>query len=238
MAELLIGCPVLDRAWVLGEWFSHVERACVRAEVDPSFIFVGDPVRDPATWAVIDECAGPRLALPVVAPEPAHGRATPSDHGWTAAGYHRMVELRNELLREVRALAPQWFLSLDSDVLVHPDAIVQLLATIASYDAVGGKTFLTPGSTDSPSYAMVERGSLTRYGEFDGVVAVDIIMAVKLMAPAAYAVDYCWHHQGEDVGWSQAARSRGLRLGYNATVASKHVMDPAMLERVDARVGF
>ncbi len=231
--ELLIGGPVLHRAWILPHWFDYVEQACQRAGLDPSYVFVGDPVSDEATWAIIDERAPDAIRVAV------DETKTDDTRDWSdRARYHRMVELRNLLLGAVRAVAPTWFLSLDSDILLHPDAVSVLLDSPSRFDAVGGKCHMGPG-VNLPSYAMLGyNGSLERQ-DSQSVGEVDVIMAIKLMRARAYAVvDYIWHPQGEDVGWSIAARQAGVVLGWNGQVCCKHVMDPSMLAVVDNRVGF
>lgn len=237
MAELVVGCPVLDRAWALPAWFAHLDEALARAGfAEVAFAFVGDPAVDAATWEAIAVGAAGRPVRAVVVPE--MGLPDPAlAHRWTAERFRRMVELRNALLGAVRDMAPAWFLSVDSDILLHPDALVEMSRCASGYDAVGAKTYLTAAGVNEISYASLVGGSLSR-SEFHGAAAVDVIMAIKLMSPAAYGVDYVWHHSGEDVGWSIAARARRLRLGFTGRVGSKHVRSPEGLDAVDARVGY
>lgn len=233
MKSVLIGAPVFQRAWCLPAWFDHVEKACVEADVAPQFVFVGDAERDPDTWAVIAERADQLMRVYVT-----EETRTADVRDWALAPrFHRMVELRNALLDEVRAIGPEWFLSLDSDILLHPQALVNLLESVERFDAVGGRAYMSPG-TACPSYgSLVYAGGLHR-PDFTGVAAVDVIMAVKLMTPLAYAVDYEWHHLGEDIGWSVACRRVGLTLGFDGRVAQKHLMDREALNRLDPRAGF
>jgi hypothetical protein len=55
-----------------------------------------------------------------------------------------MVGLRNQLLRRVRELAPDYFLSLDSDLLVAEDCLSELLASSAFGAAVGLRSYIGP----------------------------------------------------------------------------------------------
>lgn len=230
---VLIGCPVFQRSWSLPAWFDHVEKACIEANVAPFFVFVGDAGRDPDTWAVIAERAGRVEAVHV-----AEDTRTADVRDWALTPrFHRMVELRNALLAEVRAIGPEWFLSLDSDILLHPQSLVNLLESVERFDAVGGRAYMSAGTHD-PSYGSLVYGGGLYRPDFTGVAAVDVIMAVKLMMPPAYRVDYEWHHLGEDLGWSIACRRAGLTLGYDGRVANKHLMEREALNRVDPRVGF
>jgi hypothetical protein len=63
-------------------------------------------------------------------------------------------------------------------------------------------------------------------------------LAIKLMSPRAYNIDYRFHHQGEDIGWSVAATEKGLKLGWDGRICSKHVMAADQLQLVDPRCGY
>jgi hypothetical protein len=156
---------------------------------------------------------------------------------WRPERYRQMVELRNLLLGAVRDQAPDVFLSLDSDILLHADQLTLMFETLQGYDAVGGRCYMTTAGTRFPSWGRLYNGMLQRY-DATGTFQVDVIMAIKLMSPAAYHVDYTFDLQGEDVGWSRNAVSAGLRLGWDGRVAAKHVLAPHLLTARDARVGF
>lgn len=228
--RLLVGCPVAHRDWVLPKWFDHVEGACAVAGVEPEFVFVCDR-RDPS-WACIE----------ILAPEATLVSCVTTAGGdvrrWGPRRYAEMVVLRNELLGVVRDEKPDAFLSLDSDILVHPMQVEYLLNALHRFDAVGGRCYMTPQGVRFPSYAMLSRSGGLQRRDVEGVFPVDVIMAIKLMGPAAYEVNYRADPQGEDVGWSKACRERGLTLGWDGRLAAKHVMGPHMLDPVDPRVGY
>lgn len=242
MTSLLVGCPVLRREWIIGAWMNHVEISCGIAGVDPSYIFVCDP-RDPTRKAAELRAAAMGRSITFIDVEDKVD--DPHSHAWgNTRNLHHMVDLRNMLLAEVRELAPDVFLSLDSDILCHPQQVANLMETITGgFDAVGGKVYLSPGR-DCPSWGSFskERG-LTR-SDADYVMEVDVIMAIKLMMPSAYHVDYEFEHNGEDIGWSLNCRANGLRLGWDGRVASKHVMEKtdgngaSLIDKIDGRVGF
>lgn len=228
--RLLVGCPVAHRDWVLPRWFDHVEAACVVADVEPEFVFVCDR-RDPS-WACIEMLAPDARIVPCVT---TRGR---DERQWNPRRYVEMASLRNELLRAVRQAKPDAFLSLDSDILLHPAQLGLLLESLQRFDAVGGRCYMTKTGVKFPSYAMLGKSGSLQRPDAVGVFEVDVIMAIKLMGPAALEVHYQVDAQGEDIGWSKACRGHGLRLGWDGRVAAKHVMAPYMLELTDARVGF
>lgn len=237
MTELLVGCPVRARDWALPTWFEHVEVAAARAGFEPDFVFVGDPERDPATWDVIDKFADYHTVYPVLV----HENDMVVDRRWEFARYERMAWLRNQMLEQVRDVMPTWFLSLDSDIMLHPDAIARMIETAgtsAAFDAVGSKAYLRTRGTRYPNWAKLDpAGHLVR-SDFGGVMRVDVLMAIVLMKPDAYEVDYRVHALGEDIGWGLACKEAGVLLGFDGTVTSKHVMLREGLEIIDPRVGF
>lgn len=235
MTELLVGCPVRARDWALPSWFEHVEIAAAKAGLEPDFVFVGDPERDPATWDVIDKFADYHTVYPIFV----HEDDMIVDHRWVYARYERMAWLRNQMLEQVRAVMPTWFLSLDSDVMLHPDAIQRMIETATgAFDAVGSKVYLGDRGTRYPNWAKLDPAGRLMRSDFGGVMRVDVLMAVVLMNADAYDVDYQVHTLGEDIGWSIACKEAGVLLGFDGTVTSKHVMSPVKLDIVDARVGY
>lgn len=143
---------------------------------------------------------------------------------WGPERYRQMVTLRNILLGAVNKLAPDYFLSLDSDVLLHEDALKNMLATAAEgFDAVGGKCWMT-NYTDACSYIQLINSHGFIRPDVTDVIPVDVIMAIKLMNPKAYGVSYFWDGDGEDVGWSRRATAEGCKLAFDGRVCSRHVM--------------
>jgi hypothetical protein len=106
------------------------------------------------------------------------------------------------------------------------------------WDAIGSRCYMTTTGRNWPSWGRLSpRGHLQRY-DAEGYFPVDVIMAIKLMRPAAYQIDYQSHAQGEDIGWCLACHRAGLRLAWDGRVASKHVLQPHLLHRLDPRVGY
>jgi hypothetical protein len=113
-----------------------------------------------------------------------------------------------------------------------------MIEALERFDAVGSRCYMTASGTRFPSWArLLPSGGLQRT-DSDGTFAVDVIMALKLMNPAAYNVDYRFDPQGEDIGWSQACTEAGVRLGWDGRVVAKHVLAPHLLTPRDSRVGF
>lgn len=234
--KLLVGCPIWHREWIVDEWVDSVVLSAKYADIKPQFLVVCDP-RDPTSDKLTEICKKRRLGLKQIFVE--ENRPPTDKRQWTHERFAHMVYLRNTLLKGVRRLGPEYFLSLDSDILLAPETIHNLIESSADYDAVGGKCYMTTRGKQVPSYAMFKPGSTSlRRSECSAVMRVHVIMAIKLMKPEAYKIDYTVDRHGEDIGWSLAARVGGLKLGWDGRVANKHVMHPQMLGVIDDRVGF
>jgi hypothetical protein len=229
---LVVGCPVAHRGWVLDAWFDAIEDSCELAGVSPMFAFVVD--RGDPCLGIIERRAQNRVVEVVDRSKGTDARR------WDPKRFAYMVGLRNELLGLVRAVEPQRFLSVDSDILVHRELVGALIADLDNdhYDAIGGKCYMTQTGVKFPSWGRISRqGSLQRYDAIS-FFPVDVIMAIKMMGPRAYRVDYEFDLQGEDIGWCKACARNGLRLAWDGRVASKHLLTPKMMGRLDARIGW
>jgi hypothetical protein len=232
---IVVGCPVRDRAWCLPTWFEHIEAACEAAGETPHYLFVGDPNQDVASFRAIEE--GVHLHQRNMTILGLNEIYQPYKRVWNLDRFSHMVLLRNTLLERVRHMRPEHYWSVDSDILVAKDTLTSALEARDRFDAVGSRCYMTPKGTFAPSYAMLNGGGLVR-PDSKGCHKVDVIMAVKLMNPDAYNVDYEVHRQGEDIGWSISARKHGVKLGWDGRTVSKHLTTEASLDKVDDRVGF
>lgn len=232
---LLVGCPIKNREWCLSEWWFHVEKSA--GLLEPAYLFVCDPDEQPLYDLIHELAETYKSKLFIVAVDD----AVEYTRNWNHERYHEMVWLRNCLLDAVREIGPDLFLSLDSDILLHPDAIGSMVSKMGEkgFDAIGGKCFLEPSGLHSPNYGMMKRNkdSFTRTNA-EGLIAVDILMAIKLMSSNAYSIDYTWNKSGEDIGWSLECKAAGLKLGWDGTVVNKHLMSREALNKVDVRAGF
>lgn len=237
--KIVVGCPIKNRAWIFPDWRENVEIAFDVVGEKPHFAFVvglDEDGTDDGTLEMVSECmdenGGGTLYF-------ANQPEIPDDRKpWSIDRYQNIVGYRNELLNIVRHMQADLFFSVDSDILLHPAALAVLLDSIKRFDAVSGKCYLGH-HRDIVSYANHHptNGGLVRRDQ-DGVFEVQIIMALKLMTPAAYMTDYTFNKWGEDIGWSDSCRAQGLHLGFDGRVTSKHIMYREKLGQTDPRVGW
>lgn len=231
--RMVIGAPAQSREWIVKDWMDHAVAAAHQAGCDPEFLLVVNR-EDPTCHVSFEHAKKRGYSIDYIFTEEP---ARPDTRVWNPDRYHHMVNLRNTLLEGVREKNPDYFLSLDTDILIHPLSLFHLVASIKGYDAIGGKLYMSRGK-DHPSFAFItENYGLKRY-ESTETFEVDVIMAMKLMTHSAYNVDYEWSKQGEDIGWSLAATEIGLKLGWCGTIANKHIMSPFSFGEPDPRCGY
>lgn len=233
--KLIVGCPLTNRAWILPHWFEHNDRAFNKAGIQPLYYLLVGTSED-NTEEVLQRYAPPgTLYLSQDEEETIGGKRY-----WNQSRYDYMAYLRNRLLEDIRRLHPTYYLSLDSDILLHEDAITNLLETAEGLDgAVGGKCYMqVPPSRRCPSWANLTKQGTLRREDSEGIISPDALMGIKLMSPKAYNQDYCAHPQGEDIGWSLNCKRAGVPFRWDGRIANKHVMSKRWLDQVDPRVGW
>lgn len=238
--KLLVGCPLVGnptagRNWILQSWRGHLLESCEKAGVEPSMIFNVHP-DDHETRGLLG-------TFPEATVLDSQHQGGDSNHKWNQSRYYQMVDLRNELLEGVRAENPDYFFSLDSDVLLHPDTITLLLEAMEEHEdawAIAPKCFVSKHGTRHPNMGVwVNRQkSMYRRHNYNYLAKVDIVICCYIMRPEAYNIDYVFNSRGEDLGWSMEVVKAGGNLYWDGRVGNKHVMDPRKLDEMDSRVGF
>jgi hypothetical protein len=238
--KLIIGCPIYKRDWILPQWIRCLINQSIDMK-DVGFIFETSPndfstVNSLLTWKRIDN----RFPLFEINErnDIEHFEHENNGRQWTMSKYHNMVSLRNSLLKKVREYQPDYYLSLDSDILLeNPNTIELLIAHIKDgADAVAPLMFMTPDTNKYPSVMswkdsdleMAYRKEKYPLGTY---FQSDIIMAAKMMSKDVYNnVDYEFHKQGEDLGWSRNATRKGFKMYSASYIYAPHIMAPFLLQ--------
>lgn len=231
--RVLIGAPVCAREWCIRRWLEHAATSAEVAGVEYSFVLLGG-IEDP-TFAVVEQLPEYDVACVYVDEDRTFDR-----RDWRQSRFQRMTELRNRLLGFVRQNKQDYFLSLDTDVLLHPEAITNMIATQEEmgWDAVGGYCYLTQNRA-CPSYAHLPSPVFLNRPDLHRTIArCDVLMAIALMTEKAWSIDYEFNGKGEDIGHALAMRRARLRVGVDARVINKHLYQRDMLDRIDGRCGW
>jgi len=151
MIKLLIGCPIYKREWIFPYWISCIENQ----EVDLSkigFVFEVSP-DDEATISSLIRYRNARPNIEIfeidTRNEIPHFEHKENSRTWSISKYSNMVFLRNKLLEKVREINPEYFFSLDSDVLITNSNTINCLVSHIQdgADAVSPLMFMTPNDT-------------------------------------------------------------------------------------------
>jgi hypothetical protein len=142
--------------------------------------------------------------------------------------------MRNSILHKVRDYKPDFYFSLDSDILIeNPNTLELLMAHIQNgADAVSPLMYMTPVGTDYPSVmswkdSVGEKAYRKKDYQIGTYFESDIIMAAKMMSKDVYMnVDYEFHQQGEDLGWSKNATIKNYNLYSASYIYAPHIMSP------------
>ena len=240
--KLIIGCPIYKREWIFPYWIMAIERQSIPLD-DVGFVFVVSS-SDEGTISLINrwkEYSKKKVGFfdVVIKDDVAHHTHDPKSRQWTMSKYHNMVDLRNTLLKEVRKHQPDYFFSLDSDIIIHNSSTIELLISHIKdgADAVSPLMFMTPMGTDFPSVMTwigekSEKANRARSYPLGTYFKADIIMAAKMMSKEVYNnVDYVFHSQGEDLGWCAEAHRKGFTELYSASyIYAPHIMHEEMLK--------
>ena len=238
--KVLIGCPIYKRNWILHHWI----RCLLNQSVDLSnigFVFEVSP-DDNDTVVILDAFKKFEKRIPYfnikVRKDIPHFQHIENGRQWTLSKYQNMVSLRNSLLQTVREVEPDYYLSLDSDILlIDPNTIELLIAHInGGADGVSPLMFMTPVGDMYPSVmSWIGDGSDKAFRHQRYPIGTyfqsDVIMAAKMMSKSLYqTVDYRIHEQGEDVGWSYDAYLAGCKLFSASYIYAPHIMSEAMYD--------
>lgn len=240
--KLIIGCPIYDRAWILPLWLDAIQKQSINLS-DVGFVFAAAE-NDTSTIDILNKWKSFNNQIElfdIFYPQNVnHFSHEDGTRHWTISKYENMVNLRNQLLSRVRSYQPDYFFSLDSDIIIkNPSTIELLVAHIKDgADAVNPLMFMTPAGSMFPSVMTWESepgGKAHRnFGYPLGTYfKADVIMAAKMMSKDVYNnVSYEIHAQGEDLGWSSNCAKQGFNLYCASYIYAIHVMHKRMLQDV------
>lgn len=236
--KLLIGCPIYKRDWILNRWIRAIISQSIPTS-DIGFIFECSP-DDSSTTTMLEAWKSYDKNIPFFHIEYRkdinHFEHQQNGRQWTISRYENMVQLRNSLLTKVREIQPDYYFSLDSDILIeNPNTLELLVAHIKDgADAVSPLMFMTPVGTKYPSVMTWREDEpdkakrLERY-PIGTYFQADVIMAAKMMNKEVYNnIDYSIHPQGEDVGWSLNCHKRNYKLFSASYIYAPHIMNQIM----------
>lgn len=228
------------RSWILHHWIKSIISQSIPIN-DIGFIFEVSPDDTPTiqaleSWKKFDKRI-PYFEIKIREDIP-HFEHENNGRQWSMSKYLNMVSLRNSLLESVRKVEPEYYFSLDSDILLtNINTIELLIAHIKSgADAVSPLMFMTPFGTMYPSVMdwrldVPTKAFRKEKYELGHYFQSDVIMAAKMMSKDVYNnINYTLHEQGEDVGWSLECKRAGFKLYSASYIYAPHIMSEVMYE--------
>lgn len=233
-----IGCPVRNRAWVLPEYLAALSRL---AYGNRSYVFLENDSTDDTPF-LLSEFAH-RMTEDVVICSlrtdnpPGHHRGDYDGRD----GYAHLARIRNRLLEIIEFSDAEYFLSVDSDVIVPPNLLEMLMPYCTPTSMVAAAI---SNQADHPldgrmvagNFLRLENGinvhpySLTPHSPdaypLSGVATYDVVGACVLMHRSVIegGARYGVHPQGEDAPFCEEARANGVTIWVSFDVRPEHRM--------------
>jgi cellulose synthase/poly-beta-1,6-N-acetylglucosamine synthase-like glycosyltransferase len=223
--SVLIGCPVRNRAWILPDYLESLENIDYPSDKLNFCFIVNDSVDD--TESILNDFAR-RSYSPV---QIVKTTATNfNGHKRGAYRFEQLAKLRNMLLEKFYRSDCEYLLSVDSDILIPPDIINRLLSRncqIISALVCNGHHI-----NDNSIYNVMKKtpaGSYQHIKDFsrEGIFTVDVTGAAYMIhrsVIAEHKVYYSARFGGEDIGFCEAARARGIPIYCDGTIECQHIM--------------
>lgn len=224
--RVLIGCPVRNRGWVLPRYLRCLRDLDYPQELIQYAFVVNNSSDD--TLRILQEFAG-QVTSPVIIAIKDMDHPKSSERG--AYNIRNLVTLRNILLSLFLASGCSHLFSVDSDILVSPESLPRLMCLNLPVVSFLVRNDLHLGDYGYYNICRLENGHYRPLTNFprDYVIPVDCTGAGYLIQRWVIedkGVRYHLHLQGEDAGFCDDARSKGIGLWCHTGIECRHLMKP------------
>lgn len=228
---IVFGCPIANREWVIDRWWKSIKDDQV-VDQDWSAAFVYSPSED----GTLDKLMAMEGDVTIIeAGESVRSREEMDLHRWPETHFDHMARWRNMLLDHCEKVGAEWFFSVDSDIILPPMTAQRLQLVLQRYMELGYGAIAPVVNMavhiDTHAYNFMQWNDQSTADAYRSPLAiptepfnVGVIMAAMLIHRSAFGVRWESHPQGEDLGWSFAARNRGVRLLVDPTITCNHLM--------------
>jgi glycosyltransferase involved in cell wall biosynthesis len=221
--RVLIGCPVRNREWILPRYLqSLLELDYPRDCIEYGFI-VNDSTDN--TLNILQEFARSSIS-PVHITIKNMGNRRPSSRG--AYNIGNLAILRNIMLHIFLGSKCSHLFSVDSDILVTPGCLKELLRLNLPIVSLLVRNDHHLGDPGYYNISQLQGGHYRPVQDFPRgrVIPVDCTGAAYLVQRGVIemGVRYYPHRQGEDVGFCEDARGKGISIWCHTGLEGNHVM--------------
>lgn len=231
--KIAIGCPVRNRAWVMPEYLAALEAIDCPNKV---YLFLENDSTDESLQTLKQF----PFSSPMVVRMHNTGNADWDRGDYSVNHYANLAAVRNafiDFFLEGSSGPVEWknadyLFSVDSDVIVPPEALQRLVEFADENTIVGAAISNIPGQPldgSTPGNFMVKHQCLLMHPKpypLAGIMDVDVIGAVYLIPRKALedGVRYAPNSQGEDIPFCQQAQEKGYRLRVVLDLVCDHRM--------------
>ncbi len=222
--KVLIGCPVRDRAWILPRYLQCLlELNYPKNQIEYAFV-VNDSTD--TTLEILQKFA-------LRSPSPVHliqqNMSSRNSSSRGAYNIANLVVLRNILLNMFIKSDCSHLFSVDSDILVTPDSLNELIKLDLSVVSLLVRNDHHIGELGYYNISRLQGGQYHPIRDFPRgrLLQVDCTGAgylIKRFVIEEQGVRYRLHLQGEDAGFCDDARSKGIALWCHTGLECVHVM--------------
>lgn len=222
MTTVVFGCPIYERAWAVEPWVQAIKAACKYANVEPEILCAYSASTD----GTMKELQRLGIRALIVEQSPRR-RDHVTDHIWGMEYYDHMSSVRNQLLASVKLRDPNWFFSIDSDIILPENGLECLLNVAYAFQAGAAAPLVDLGlNTGGPAWNFMQRNSLGAYyrpnTQKEFPFQASAIMAAMLIHRSMFGVKWTGHESGEDLGWADNAKKHKIIV--DPTVVCEHRM--------------
>lgn len=219
--EVMIGCPVRNRAWIL-PFYLKAMQALNYPRVKLQYCFVLNNSTDRSQEILEAFARQNNTAIVVCDQEKPQG---------VERGYYslaNLASLRNTLLSQFLESGADYLFSVDSDILVPADSLSRLVANnrdIVAMLVCNGHQVGDPGIYNilrqvDDSYEFIRDFPRDRIFPVDCTGAAYLIKRRVIARGVRYSAD----GGGEDIGFCQQAREMGFQLYCDGALEADHIM--------------
>jgi hypothetical protein len=235
--KIIIGCPVHNRDTILNLYLDSLSKLyCYH---DLGFFFLANNCDDATTQLLRNFSHNRSCRIEFF-------NEIQSTSRRVGNRYHQLVDIRNKLREYLLQDSFDYYLSVDSDIMLPPQALMRLLEH--ELDAVsglvyndlhmGGKRDVRQGhicnilswSTKKNKQGYPMAVHIRNYPDSE-LIPVDVTGACILMSRRVVEqVEYAFHPQGEDLGWSINLQMGGFQAFCDTSVRTTHLMTQAEVD--------
>ncbi|MBX4152262.1 glycosyltransferase [Paenibacillus lautus] len=241
MTTITIAAPIRDREWILPYYLKHIENIDYPKD-KIELLFVVNDSTDNSFDILHDYQTNHKNLYKRIRIE-TYNRKVPIDNRVSITRknhiYDHLSKLKNYIMSQVKT---DYLLFVDSDILVSPDIINNLLKH--QKDIVSGliwngylmtpeKPYLYPNVMklkDQNSYIHIVNHRIKNTESTSYLTKVDLTGAVILLSKKVYkSIKYGFHPQGEDAYFCKIAQDKGFEIFCDLGIFCHHIMDEKLL---------